>query len=139
MSDQVMGSSPRHSHEKLDVYQVALQFAVWRRRRLVIPRGNADLADQLTRAASSVVLNVAEGAGEFSLREKRRFYRLARRSATECAAALDLLEACGGLPASALEPGRALLDRTVAMLTKLVPRGEAPEELRRKRSRTNGA
>ncbi len=116
---------PRHSHEKLDVYQVALEFAVWRRRRLILPRGHADLADQLTRAASSIVLNVAEGAGEFSLKEKRRFYRLARRSATECAAALDLLEACAGLPTNALEPGRSLLDRIVAMLTKLVPRESA--------------
>ncbi len=122
MAEPEYARTPRHSHEKLDVYHVALEFVVWRRKRLVIPRGNADLADQLTRAASSIVLNVAEGAGEFSLKEKRRFYRMARRSATECAAALDLLEACGGLRANALEPGRALLDRVVAMLTKLVPR-----------------
>jgi four helix bundle protein len=35
-------------------------------------------------------LNIAEGAGEFSPSEKARFYRMARRSATECAAILHV-------------------------------------------------
>ncbi len=109
------------SHEKLDVYRVALEFAGWQR-RLQVPKGNADLADQLGRAAASIVLNIAEGAGEFSQADKRRFYRMARRSAAECAAALDLLQAGGGLAGSILEPGRALLDRVAAMLTKMVLR-----------------
>ena len=50
-----------------------------------LPRGRAYLADQLQRAATSVPLNVAEGAGEFSRKDKARFYRMAsaagRRSA----------------------------------------------------------
>jgi len=37
------------------------------------------------RAATSVPLNIAEGAGEYSGAEKSRFYRIAKRSATECA------------------------------------------------------
>jgi four helix bundle protein len=117
-------SAARQDHDKLDVYHVALEFAGWQR-RLRVPKGNADLADQLRRATTSVVLNVAEGAGEFSRTEKRRFYRMARRSAAECAAALDLLEAGGDMHADALEPGRILLSRVVAMLTRLVPREQA--------------
>ncbi|MBW3534903.1 MAG: four helix bundle protein, partial [Gemmatimonadetes bacterium] len=38
------------------------------------------LEDQLDRAATSIVLNIAEGAGEFSLPDKQRFYRMAKRS-----------------------------------------------------------
>ncbi len=121
MSEPSDGSRTLQSHEKLDVYRVALAFARWQR-RLRIPKGNGDVADQLNRAAGSIVLNIAEGAGEFSHADKRRFYRMARRSAAECAAALDLLEAGGGLAGSILEPGRVLLDRVAAMLTKMVLR-----------------
>ncbi len=121
MAETAESLGAHHSHEKLDVYRVALAFAGWQR-RLQVPKGNADLADQLNRAATSVALNVAEGAGEFSQADKRRFYRMARRSAAECAAALDLLEFCGGVPENALESGRALLHRVVAMLTKMILR-----------------
>ena len=123
MSDMVTTLKPRQDHERLDVYRVALAFAGWER-RLRVPRGNSDLADQLRRAATSIVLNVAEGAGEFSQADKRRFYRMARRSAAECAAALDILEAGGDLAADSLEPGQTLLTRVVAMLTKMVPRAD---------------
>ena len=42
-------------------------------------RGRAYLADQLQRAATSVPLNIAEGAGEYSGAEKNRFYRIAKK------------------------------------------------------------
>ena len=35
-------------------------------------------------------LNIAEGAGEYATDEKIRFYRMAKRSATECAGILDV-------------------------------------------------
>lgn len=56
-----------------------------------IPRGHRQLADQLLRSASSVCLNVAEGAGEFMPKEKARFYRMALRSATESASIIRIL------------------------------------------------
>ena len=55
-----------------------------------LPRGRRYLADQLQRAAVSIPLNIAEGAGEFSRKDKRRFYRIALRSATASAARLDV-------------------------------------------------
>ena len=81
----------KFDHEKLDVYEVAIDFVVLANdiaERL--PRGRAYVADQLQRAATSIALNVAEGTGEFSSKEKARFYRMAKRSATECAAILDV-------------------------------------------------
>jgi four helix bundle protein len=70
-------------HEKLDVYRVAIE-PVALADDIVeqMPRGRAYLADQLQRAATSVPLNIAEGAGEFSPKDKARFYRMAKRSAT---------------------------------------------------------
>ena len=35
-------------------------------------------------------MNIAEGAGEFSKGEKARFYLMAKRPGTECAAVLDI-------------------------------------------------
>jgi four helix bundle protein len=75
--------------------------------------------DQLDRAATSVVLNIAEGAGEFSRDEKQRFYRMARRSATETAAILDILDRRQAVAASVLAPALELLERVVAMLARL--------------------
>ena len=58
-------------HEKLDVYKAALAFLETADRILEeVPRGRGHLGDQLDRAATSIVLNVAEGAGEFSPAEK---------------------------------------------------------------------
>ncbi len=46
-----------------------------------LPRGRAYLSDQLQRAGLSIPLNIAEGAGEYSIDEKARFYRMAKRLA----------------------------------------------------------
>lgn len=75
----------------MEVYRHALAFI--RAAALIrggLLRGHSGLAEQLDRAAVSIALNIAEGAGEFARREKARFYRIARRSATECAAILDV-------------------------------------------------
>ena len=108
-------------HEDLDVYHAALDFVsfVYRSVRRM-PGGRRGLDDQLLRAAGSIPLNIAEGAGEFSAKEKARFYRIARRSATECAAALDVCVRLGLLLDSAAAPGRDLLRRIIAMLTRMI-------------------
>ena len=78
-------------HEKWDVYQAALDFVILASEIVEqLPRGKAYIADQLQRAGTSIPLNIAEGAGEHSLSEKARFYRMAKRSATECASILDV-------------------------------------------------
>lgn len=50
------------------------------------------LKDQLRRATSSIVLNIAEGAGRFHKNDKKNFYLIARGSANECVAILRLLK-----------------------------------------------
>ncbi len=105
-------------HERLDVYQVAIKFVVAANPIVEnLPRGKSHLADQLHRASTSVPLNIAEGAGETSTKEKARFYRMARRSGTECAAILDI---CRELElVTDLAEARQLLIRVVSMLIKL--------------------
>ena len=110
-------------HEKLEVYQVAVDFVTLANDVVErLPRGRAYLADQLQRASSSIPLNIAEGAGEFARKEKARFYRMAKRSATECAAIMDVLRRLEVIDAGLYEPGRELLLRTASMLTQLARR-----------------
>ena len=109
-------------HERLDVYTAAVDFvALAHRIILALPTGHGDLADQLRRASTSVVLNIAEGAGEFSKPAKANFfYGIARRSATECAAVLDVAVWLELIGRQLCEPGRELLIRIVSMLTNMV-------------------
>jgi four helix bundle protein len=106
-------------HEKLDVYQVAVEFVAKANDIVVrLPRGRGYLGDQLQRAASSIVLNVAEGAGKFSPADKSVFYTRARASANECAAVLDVCRKLNLV--SDVETHKAILERISQMLTKLI-------------------
>ena len=60
--------------------------------------------------------------GRRTLPDKGHFYAIARGSATECAAILDLLLARGFVSPPAYRHGRGLLIRVVQMLTRLVER-----------------
>src|SRR5262249_54780055 len=107
----------------LDAYRLSISFVAHADRiAAALPPGRASLTDQLRRAATSICLNTAEGAGEFSPREKARFYRVARRSAAECAASLDVCRAVGTGHGADLDTGDEMLHRIVAMLTKMIVR-----------------
>jgi four helix bundle protein len=107
-------------HEKWDVYQAALELVVLISDIVeLLPRGKAHLADQLQRAGTSVPLNIAEGAGEDAINEKARFYRMARRSATECTSIFDICHRLHLIDEDRYSEGRMLLLRIVAMLTKM--------------------
>ncbi|MBY0282100.1 MAG: four helix bundle protein [Alphaproteobacteria bacterium] len=107
-------------HEKLDVYRVAIQLNVLIDKVVEqLPRGRSYLADQLQRAGASIPLNIAEGAGEYAGNEKIRFYRMAKRSATECAAIFDLCEELQLIEEKHYVQCRELLLRIVSMLVKM--------------------
>ncbi len=108
-------------HQKLDVYQRALD--VMEACDDIIeqlPPGRAHRRAQLSSAADSMVANIAEGAGEFSPKEKARFYRIARRSAIEVAAWLDIIARRGGVPQVQIDDALSQLEQVVAMLVRLI-------------------
>jgi len=107
-------------HERLDVYAVALDFLVFANEVIErLPRGRSHLADQLTRASTSIVLNLAEGAGKLSKADKRRYYLTARGSATESAALLDVCLRLKLVGEAEHRAGKAMILRVVSMLIKL--------------------
>ncbi len=75
-------------HNQFRSYQVGVQ--VFKEcRSLQLP---SYLKDQCLRAASSVVLNLAEGSGKDSPADRRRFYQIAMGSTREVQAILDLAD-----------------------------------------------
>src|SRR6266568_7326848 len=78
-------------HEKLDVYQGAIAFCGWVGEFIATISAKAAAKDQLDRASTSIPLNIAEGNGKFSAKDRARFLEMARGSALECAACLDVL------------------------------------------------
>ncbi|HZJ66679.1 MAG TPA: four helix bundle protein [Kofleriaceae bacterium] len=80
---------------------------------------SSDAADQVERAASSIVHNIAEGDRRGG-RDPRRFYDIAHGSASEIRGALDVADAWGWNVDSS--QARAILDRELALLWGLTRR-----------------
>jgi len=103
-------------HEKLTVYQRALEFASWSQDLIESLSKRTSTRDQLERAGDSIALNIAEGNGKFSQKDRARFFQIAHGSALESAACLDLLVArrcCAGI---AVARGKSILEEIVKML-----------------------
>jgi four helix bundle protein len=79
-------------------------------------RGDAITKNQLRRASLSILLNIAEGSGREGL-DQRKYYVIARGSALESAACLDVLAELGVVKREELVLVFELLDRVVATLT----------------------
>ncbi len=109
-------------HEKLDVYQESLAFCSWAGNLIDRIEAKAAAKDQLDRASTSVPLNIAEGNGKFSERDRARFFEIARGSALECAACLDVLWVRNIVTAEEIEPAKERLVRVVQMLMGLLRR-----------------
>ena len=111
---------PLLDHEKLDVYRVAVDFLALALRILDgIPRQRRELRSQLERAAMSVPLNIAEGCGKPSGADRARYHAIARGSALECGALLDVCGLMGHATHEQIEDGKRMVGRVVAMLTRM--------------------
>jgi four helix bundle protein len=84
-----------------------------------LPPRRGDLRDQIDRASFSILLNLAEGAAEIRKAEKARFYRMSRRSAAECLAALDIVEMLG-MQLPAIVTARTTLNEVIVLTTLLI-------------------
>ena len=107
-------------HERLDVYQASIEFLARAHRVLeALPRGNATIADPLRRAALSVPVNIGEGTGKRSPKDRARFYSYSRGSAMECGALFDALNVMELVDSETHAQGKTLLVRVVSMLSKM--------------------
>ena len=107
-------------HEKLRVYKTSLEYLAWLESLLERVSGKLAVRTQLDRASTSISLNIAEGNGKFTERDRCRFFDIARGSALECAAGLDVLVAKGVIPQEEIRHGKEVLEGIVAMLVGLI-------------------
>ena len=112
--------NPMFDHEKLKVYHESVAFVAWADEILQRCPDKAAVKDQLDRASTSIPLNIAEGNGKWSNRDRCRFLEIARGSAVESAACLDVLVAKKRLTAMDVEPGKRQLHAIVSMLCGLI-------------------
>jgi four helix bundle protein len=107
-------------HEKLRVYQDGLSFVAFA--DSIIEEVPAKLAarDQLDRASTSIVLNIAEGNGKRSHPDRCRYLDMARGSALECAACLDVLVVKNHIDRERADQWKAILVGMVSMLMGLL-------------------
>lgn len=92
-------------HEKLHVYQRSIQFS------------------------SFIPLNIAEGTGKTTPSDRCCFFDIARGSAVECAACLDVLPARKFVAVEEILPGKEMLLEIVRMLVGLIRTNE-PHRIR---------
>ena len=107
------------AHERLDAYQVGLEFMRWFH---ALPAGaelSSRLYRQVDKAATSVALNVAEGNGRYPEADRRKFLDIAEGSAVKAAAYLDLCQSKAELDAGQRERGVGLLARVALMIRGL--------------------
>lgn len=106
-------------HEKLDVYQKSLEFIGWADELLGSLTNKPAVRDQLDRASTSVPLNIAEGNGKFSMKDRCRFLSIANGSALECAACLDVMVVKKMASLASVQEGKQRLKEVVSMLSGL--------------------
>lgn len=115
--DANANAAPLLDHERLDAFQVALEFAA------MVPAltktARPALRDQLERASSSIALTLAEGNARRTRRDRLHFFSMAQGSAMECAAAIDVLRVTGRVSPADATRAKHKLTRIVQMLVGL--------------------
>jgi four helix bundle protein len=114
-------------HEKLEVYREAIALVAWVSALLETTVRTGDVKDQLDRASTSIPMNIAEGNGKYTPKDRCRFFDIAHGSALECAAGLDVLVAKAKLTVEQVRPGKERLQRVVRMLMGLIKRNSTRE------------
>ena len=113
------------SHEKLEVYREAIAFVAWLSAVLEELVRVGDVKDRLDRASTSIALNIAEGNGKYTTKDRCRFFDTSHASARECAAGLDILVAKAKLTPELIRPGKESLQSIVRMLIGLIKRNSS--------------
>ena len=107
-------------HERLDVYRLSIDYIARSFEASQPLEGLYRHArGQWLLAAQSIPLNIAEGNGKRSLKDRARFLDIAPGSALECAAIQDVLVTTKGIKKEDDAVMKAMLHRIVAMLTRM--------------------
>ena len=124
-----MMTEPTFDHDRLDVYRLSIESvsAAFDVSKSLIGL-HRHARDQWLRAAQSIPLNIAEGNGKRSLKDRAVFFDIARGSAFECAVIQDVLFASGGFDATRSRELKVKLKRIVSILTRMAMKFDGVRE-----------
>ena len=107
--------------EKFSIYQKSLEShkSIFDLLKLN-PKIDYHFQDQLKRASTSIIANLAEGAGRFSPADKKHFYIMSRGSAYEVVALLTLIFRNHNINQSIHQELRLNIVEIIKMLTGLI-------------------
>ena len=74
----------------------------------------------MDRASDSIALNIAEGTGKYTSKDKAKYYDISRGSALESASCLDSMEAREMMTKVKDNEGKNILKEVVSMLFGLI-------------------
>jgi len=116
--------------ENLEVYQRSVAFveAIEDLSEDLKGKASYPILDQLTRAALSIPLNIAEGNGRWHKGDKRQFFWIARGSTFECVPIFQILKSKGLLTTKSYEFYFQQLESIAKMLTNLIKSVEHRKE-----------
>ncbi len=123
------------SFESLDVYKRSLNLVevVEDLCRKLKGQITYSMIDQLSRAALSVPLNIAEGCGRWNIKERKQFLRIARGSVFEIVPILQILLRKGCLETQGFQSMYDALDVLSRMLNKLIQSADGLNTIRGER------
>jgi four helix bundle protein len=107
-------------HEKLKVYQLALEFNKYAHQICSKLDSSSDIRNQLDRASNSIVLNIAEGNGKYSKKDKCRYFDISLGSSFECAGCLDILSVRDLISNEEANKGKLVIKEIISMLFGLI-------------------
>ncbi len=107
-------------HEKLLVYQKAIEFVRWADNLIRKISVKASVKNHLDETSTSIPLNIAEGNGKYTSKDRCKYFDISRGSALECASCLDVMVAKDLVDASEIIDGKILLKEIVSMLVGLI-------------------
>ena len=107
-------------HEKLRVYQFSLDFIEWVGILLDEIPEKISSCHHLDEASTSISLNIAEGNGKFTSKDRCKYFDISKGSALECAGCLDILARRRKVKLDRIIEGKQLLKDIVSMLIGLI-------------------
>jgi len=106
-------------HEKLQVYQRALEYVGWTQTALAGIDHSAVVLDHWDRAAESIVENIANGNSRRTRSDRNQYFDVAIGSALECAACLDICRCREMISDDTRMQGKKMLQPIVSMTIAL--------------------
>lgn len=110
-----------YKFQKLEIYQLAPEYIrlTYELAEKLPASENFNLKSQVTRAANSIALNIAEGSTSQSDAEQSRFLGMALRSFLETVTCQDIIELRKYLSVSELKPSRELGSKLFAKIRSM--------------------